>query len=151
MLLSTTILRVEIPVFTPLVYALVFVKEDIPDYKSLIVSRLRPKPPIISPTKPPIFSPIKPPIISPIKSPIFSPTKPPIISPLKPPTFVESLAKPIISSESRAKSPVSSKSPITKPFQAIVEDKAEDSEELYYPTNTTPELVITFNTLEPIK
>ena len=108
MLLSTTILRVEIPVFIPLVYALVFVKEDMPDYKSPIVSRSRPKPPIFSPTKPPIISPTKPPI--------FSPTKPPIISPPKPPTFIESPAKPIISSESRAKSPVSSKSPITKLF-----------------------------------
>ena len=78
--------------FTPLVYALAFVKENIPDYKSLIVSRSRLKPLIISPTKPLI------------------------ISSLKPLTFIESLAKPTISSELYTKSPISSKSPITKLF-----------------------------------
>src|ERR1035438_3818552 len=83
-----------------------------------------------------------------------SPTKPTIIeSPPKPPTFaespskltifIESPPKPPISSKSRAKSSVSSKSPITKLFQATVEDAPEDLEELYRPTNITPKLTAT--------
>ena len=89
--LSTIILRVEIPMFIPLVNTLAFVKEDILDYEPLIKSPVSSKSLI---NKSPII----------LKSPIR--TKLRVESPVESPT--ESLTESPINDRLRIKSPIES-------------------------------------------
>ena len=87
MLLSTIILRVEIPIFIPLVNTLAFVKEYILDYEPPIKSPVSSKSPI---NKSPIIlkSPIR--TESRVESPVESPTESPINNRLRIKSPIES-------------------------------------------------------------